>query len=65
MSGVVDSQTEADDQLQYNDVVHRQVPVVYETEEEQVNEDDGEDDHDGDGDGACNEKDHEEDGKDR
>lgn len=40
MSGVVDSETQSNDKLQDDDVVHREVPIVDQTKQEDINEQD-------------------------
>ena len=40
MCGVVDCQTQANDKLQDNDVVHREVPIVDQTKQEDIYEHD-------------------------
>ena len=58
VGGVVDGEAETNDEEDCHDTIHGQVPVVHQTQQENVYEHDGEDDEDGDGQTAGDKEDH-------
>ena len=62
MRGVVNRETQSDNQEDNDDTVHGEIPVVDESEYKDVDEDDGEDHEKGDGQTASDEHDNDEDG---